>query len=104
MLGARYRAEVTEPADRPARREQPTKPLDVDGVAATTYGTILWAAALVVLLVAGVRPGDSNDWWLWTCVAGIVLGVAGIAFTRRRAAVYTAHAARAGAAAGGAER
>jgi Ca2+/H+ antiporter len=71
---------------------QPTKPLDVDGVAATTVLTVIWAVALVVLLLSGVRLGDPNGWWLWVCTLGFLMGFPAIAFTRRRAAVYRAHA------------
>lgn len=73
---------------------QPTKPLDVDGVAATTLLTAIWAVALVVLLLSGVRLGDPNGWWLWVCTLGFLMGFPAIAFTRRRAAVYRAHAAK----------
>lgn len=72
--------------------EQPTEPLDVDGVSAMTIGTALWAAAFIVLLITGVRFGDSSGWWLWVCAAGFGIGLIGIAYTRRRAALYRAHA------------
>ena len=71
---------------------QPTEPLDIDGVRATTVGTAVWATAFLVLLLTGVRFGDSNGWWLWVCIAGFGIGLIAIAFTRRRAAVYAAHA------------
>lgn len=78
--------------DKPATIEQPTKPLDVDGVSAMTIGTALWAAAFVILLITGTRFSDSNGWWLSVCAAGCGIGVIGMLFTRRRAAVYRAHA------------
>jgi hypothetical protein len=37
-------------------------------------GTVLWALAGLVLLFAGA-PTD----WLWTCLAGVLLGVPGLA-------------------------
>jgi hypothetical protein len=46
-------------------------------------GTAGWVLALVVvLLVPALRTGD-RSWWPWTCVAGIVLGVAGYAYVAR---------------------
>lgn len=72
--------------------EQPTEPLDVDGVAATAVGTVLWAVGFLLLLVTGTRFDDSNGWWLWVCIAGFGSGLVGIGYTRRRAAVYRAHA------------
>ena len=69
---------------------QPTEPLDVDGVSAMTAGTIAWTAALVVLLLGGTTFQGDRSWWLWTCLSGIVIGALGIAFTRRRSAVYRA--------------
>ena len=57
-------------------------------------GTIAWGVALVACLVLRDQLADTGrTWWLWVCVAGIVLGLAGVVFVRRRAAVYRAHAA-----------
>ena len=34
-----------------------------------------WAVALVVLLIVrDALPADSR-WWLWTCLAGLVMGL-----------------------------
>jgi hypothetical protein len=34
-----------------------------------------WALALIVLLIVrGSLPADAR-WWIWTCVAGLVLGL-----------------------------
>jgi hypothetical protein len=60
-------------------------PLDVDGVAAVTVGTIAWAVATLVLLVLrGQLVEDGNGWWLWVGVAGTGLGLLGIEYCRRR--------------------
>lgn len=73
----------------------PIEPVDVDGVGAITYGTIAWAVGVVVCLVLRQQLADAGrGWWLWVCVAGALLGVAGIWFVRRRAAVYRARAQR----------
>lgn len=68
-----------------------TKPLDVDGVTAAIAGTILFAAAFVILLFFRSSLEASGDlWWLWVCAAGAVMGIPGIAFTTRRRAAYRA--------------
>jgi len=59
--------------------------VDVDGVAIVTVGTILWAIAFVALLPLRSRLADHNaDWWLWTCLAGVGMGLWGINYCRRR--------------------
>lgn len=40
-----------------------------------------WTIALIVLLIA--QPGAEHRWWLWTCVAGLGLGVLGLLYIRR---------------------
>jgi hypothetical protein len=66
--------------------DQPTsKPVDVDGVRTVLVGTVLWAIAFVVLLVLRSDLADSGrEWWLWTCLAGVGLGLIGYEYTRRR--------------------
>lgn len=60
-------------------------PLDVDGVRTVVVGTGLWLVAFVALLPLYGRLQDTGrGWWLWTCVAGFVLGLLGYAYCRRR--------------------
>ncbi len=73
---------------------QPTEPLDVDGVSAMIAGTLAWLIGLLVLLATGTRFSSDNGWWLWACLAGAVFGGVGIAYTRRRRAVYRSAAAQ----------
>jgi hypothetical protein len=41
----------------------------------TLAGTVGWAVALVVLLIAGdALPADSR-WWIWTCATGLGMGL-----------------------------
>ena len=62
------------------------EPLDVDAVNVVTAGTVLWGLAGLALLAFGrgwlADNGHTN--WLWTCAAGFGLGLAGIAYCRRR--------------------
>ncbi|MEW9532508.1 DUF2530 domain-containing protein [Microbispora sp. NPDC049125] len=62
------------------RRPDP-EPLQTKDTLTVLAGTALWAIALVVVLL-GVRPYDSRA--VWTCVAGIGLGVFGLLYVRRR--------------------
>jgi hypothetical protein len=69
------------------------KPLDVDGIGAILYGTIAWALAWVLCLLLWDRlAADGRSWWAWACLVGALLGLAGLVFARRRAAVYRAAA------------
>ena len=75
---------VTDPAGE-SREPAVTKPVDTDGVRTVTIGTVLWAVALVVLLLfRGRLEAAGNGWWVWTCLAGTGLGLLGIEYTRRR--------------------
>jgi hypothetical protein len=76
---------VSEDGNWPAE----VRPLDVDGVAAVTVGTILWAVALVVLLVLrDTLEQSGSGWWIWVAAAGFGLGIPGLVYTTRRRAAY----------------
>ena len=61
------------------------EPLDVDAVRTVQIGTVLWAVALVVSLVArDALQDEGRTWWIWTCVAGVALGLLGLVITVRR--------------------
>ena len=66
---------------------QELQPVDVDGVVATTVGTIVWAAAFLILLPfrSDLQANGRGD-WLWICLAGVVGGLYGIMYCRRRRA------------------
>ncbi|MEO3809404.1 DUF2530 domain-containing protein [Sphaerisporangium sp. B11E5] len=57
-------------------------PLRTNDAATILAGTGLWAVALVVLLI--VQPGPDRLWWIWTCVAGVGLGLFGCWYVWRR--------------------
>jgi O-antigen/teichoic acid export membrane protein len=57
------------------------EPLDTNSVPVVLTGIAVWVLAGLVLLV--VRP-DGHGWWLWTCLAGALCGVALLAYERWR--------------------
>ena len=82
-------------------RERPSPPpsREADDRQVTLAGTAGWAVALVVLLVAGLPPGQR--WWLWTCVTGLLMGLFALWYvprlkrSRARAAARRADSQRA---------
>lgn len=61
------------------------QPLDVTGVRTVAVGACLWLVALVVLIpFYGTLRDSGRGWWLWTCVAGLGLGLVGLEYCRRR--------------------
>jgi hypothetical protein len=61
------------------------EPLDVDGFRTVQVGTALWAIALLGLLPFYTRLKAADlDWMIWTCVAGIGLGLWGYDYCKRR--------------------
>lgn len=70
--------------------EAPTKPLDVDGVNAMIFGTVAWLVALLVLVTLFRGTLDAHDatWWIWVCVAGVIIGLIGLQYVTRRRAAY----------------
>jgi uncharacterized membrane protein YfcA len=60
-----------------------------DAVVPVTVGTVLWAIALVASLAFRSRlKADGTDWWIWVCATGVVLGLLGSWWVRRRRAAY----------------
>lgn len=63
------------------------EPLEIDGITAVTVGTIIWTVATVICLVQLEQLNSSGRGnWIWICVCGVLLGLLGIRYTRRRAA------------------
>jgi hypothetical protein len=73
------------PIDRPSRATLVTPPpAPVNSRLVVTIGTILWFVAFVVLLpFYGWLGEHGHRVWLWTCLAGWVLGLLGLALMSR---------------------
>jgi hypothetical protein len=67
---------------RPRRPDPP--PLETDDVRIVAGGTAAWALAAVVLVIARLAGAGVHDWWIAMCVAGAVLGLAGVRYCQRR--------------------
>lgn len=64
----------------PAGRAAPPPPREANDQLVTATITAGWVAALVVvgvLAMTGALPA-SERWWVWTCVAGVCLGLFGL--------------------------
>ena len=61
--------------------------METDDVAIVTFGTVLWALALVAALVLRGRLDEQGrDSWVAVAAAGVFLGLVGIRQVRRRRA------------------
>ena len=68
---------------KPPRRPDP-EPLEADDVRIVAGGTLLWAVAFVVLVIARLAGADINRWWMTMCACGAVMGLAGLRYCVRR--------------------
>lgn len=65
------------------------EPLDEDGVGAALTGTVLWAGALLVLIVLRERLTAADaQWWIAVAATGVALGLVGLLYTTRRRSAY----------------
>ena len=61
------------------------RPVATNDRAVVLVGCATWGVLLVACLVWDDRlAAAGRQWWLWTCVAGLVLGLAGLAFLHHR--------------------
>jgi hypothetical protein len=80
------------PAEPPLSLKPPNarptpEPLEADVVRIVIVGTSLWFAAFLVLLpFRGRLAAGGHEYWLWTCLAGGVLGLFGLLLAVRAAA------------------
>jgi H+/Cl- antiporter ClcA len=69
-------------ADHMSRSRRPDPPpIETNDVRVAAAGTVGWAIALVVLLIAGLS--EDHRWWLWVCVTGVATGLFGIWYIPR---------------------
>jgi hypothetical protein len=88
-LGSLVLANMSENSESESSPKPQIAPLDVDGAGAVAVGTALWAIAFVVLLLFRQQLEEADaTWWLAVAATGFAFGLAGIAFTMRRRAVY----------------
>ena len=79
------RSKRAERTEGPELAQPTPEPLQVNEVAVVTAGTIAWGVAFVVLLVFRNRLATLGyGWWVWTCCAGVGLGLFGMYYVRRR--------------------
>ena len=69
-------------------------PLEANDWLVTAVGTAGWAMALVVLLVLRSQIPPSERWWIWTCVAGVVMGLFALWYVPRLKRARARSAAR----------
>ena len=68
----------------PERRPDPP-PLQTDDRRTVLVGTAVWAVLLVLAVVFRDRlDQDGHGWWLWTPVAGLILGLYGLRYVSRK--------------------
>lgn len=66
-----------------AERPSPPPPLEADDVLVVRVITAGWAVALVVLLIVRGSLPAGERWWVWTCVAGLAIGIFGLWYVPR---------------------
>ena len=70
---------------RSADRRPDPPPLETDDRTTVLVGTVLWAVlALVGLVLHGRLADEGRGWWVWTAVAGALLGLVGLRYVSRR--------------------
>jgi amino acid transporter len=66
-----------------AERPSPPPPLEADDVLVVRVITAGWAVALVILLIVRGSLPAGERWWVWTCVAGLAIGLFGLWYIPR---------------------
>ena len=64
------------------RRPAPP-PLEANDELVTAVITACWAIALLVLFLLRGELPEASRWWLWTCLAGFVMGLFGLWYVPR---------------------
>jgi hypothetical protein len=69
-------------------------PLEANDLVVTAVVTAGWAIALVVLLVLREQIPPAERWWIWTCVAGVAMGLFALWYVPRLKRARARSAAR----------
>lgn len=78
-LRTAYPGDVGDGAVRDLERDSGVEPLRTNDRTTVLVGCGLWAVLLVLsVLNRESLERDGTGWWLWTCVAGLVLGAVGL--------------------------
>jgi hypothetical protein len=71
--------------DSPEKKQ--LTPLEVNGITAVTIGTGIWSVAtLIMVLMRDQLEASGRSNWISIGVCGIILGLLGMRYTKRRAA------------------
>ena len=71
--------------DSPEKKQ--LTPLEVNGITAVTIGTGIWSVAtLIMVLMRDQLEATGRGNWIAIGVCGIILGLLGMRYTKRRAA------------------
>jgi hypothetical protein len=96
VAGTRGRWINLEFVTRPRRPAPP--PLEGNDQMVTAVITAGWAVALIVVLILRESIPSADRWWIWTCAAGLGLGIFGLWYVpvlkRSRARAAQRRAAR----------
>jgi uncharacterized membrane protein len=76
-----------------SRRPSPP-PLEANDQLVTAIITAAWAVALVVLLALWEQIPAGQRWWIWTCAAGLAMGLFGLWYVPRMKRARARAAAR----------
>jgi len=69
-------------------------PLEANDQLVAAVITAGWAIALVVVLVLREQIPPAERWWIWTCVAGVVMGLFALWYVPRLKRARARSAAR----------
>jgi H+/Cl- antiporter ClcA len=79
-------------------RQPAPPPLEANDQVVTAVITAAWGIALLVLFIVRGQLPAGEQWWLWTCLAGLVMGLFGLWYVpwlkRSRARAAQRRAAR----------
>jgi hypothetical protein len=73
---------------------QTPPPLEANDQLVTAVITAGWAVALIVLLIVRTSLPHGSRWWIWTCAAGLAMGLFGLWYIPRLKRGRAATAAR----------